>query len=103
MCDNTLESFWKSSLDTVGAINKPLSLASLYNKVGNRVGSVDNLHLVVEMLAYTGRTSISKNKDTTYVKIAMPGDTQKPCITQMEIGKLKNQWTLDKHSVTTTW
>lgn len=87
MCEAVLNSYWKSSLDDCIAGNKPLSFASLYSKVGDCVGSADNLHLVVETLVHNGRAATTIHKDMTYVKLAVPGDLQKPVITQVEIAE----------------
>lgn len=65
----------------------PLSLAELYNQVGESVGSVDNLYLIVATLANKGLAAVTVHSGTTYVKFAMPGDTDKPSITQVELAE----------------
>lgn len=87
MCDNVLSSYWKSLSSQPHSQNKPLTLTSLYEKVEDCVGSVDNLYLVIDTLAYNGRAAKDIHRDTVYVKFAMPGDTRKPVITQMDIAE----------------
>lgn len=83
MCGSVLERVW------VNKGNDPLltTLGELYTQVGGVVGSADNLHLVVEVLAAEGRVATLIHHGTTYVKFVHPGDTGKPAITQEELGE----------------
>lgn len=98
MCGNVLNTVW-----TTRTTNSPLltTLGELYTQVGGVVGTADNLHLVVEVLAAEGRAATITHHSTTYVKFVQPGDTGKPAITQEELGECRGARTADVGDRTT--
>ncbi|XP_042892946.1 uncharacterized protein LOC122267041 [Penaeus japonicus] len=86
MCDQVMKRYWESATKNYPA-NLPVALPLLYQNVSDCVGSTDNLHLIVETLAYQGQAATTVHNGTTFVKFLMPGDTSKPIITMADLGK----------------
>ncbi|XP_045594166.1 charged multivesicular body protein 7 [Procambarus clarkii] len=91
MSDKVFSKYWESSRD-VNCVTMLVSLADLYCRVGEYVGSPDNLYLVINTLSNHQRVTTIIHNGTTHVKFAQLGDTNRPTITQMELA----EYDLDK-------
>lgn len=83
MCSTVLERVWAER----GRDSLLTTEGELYAQVGAAVGSADNLHLVVEALVAEGRAATLTHHGNTYVKFVLPGDTERPAITPLELAK----------------
>ncbi|ROT78190.1 hypothetical protein C7M84_003083 [Penaeus vannamei] len=87
MCDQVTKRYWESATKNY-PVNLPVALPHLYHRINECIGTADNLHLVVETLAYQGLAATTVHNGTTYVKFVMPGDTSKPEITLADLAEI---------------
>ncbi|XP_047470934.1 uncharacterized protein LOC125026493 [Penaeus chinensis] len=87
MCDQVIKRYWESAAKNY-PVNLPVALPHLYHRINECIGSADNLHLIVETLAYQEQAATTVHNGTTYVKFLMPGDTSKPDITMADLAEI---------------